>query len=95
VGALDEFAGDVNGIIADINAQFSVLQEKKLALRDKGNALAAKWNEYLTAQAKAMQTADDALNRISNLPLSETSPAAPTSGALSTVPPKVTFNGER
>ncbi len=88
MGALDEFASDVNGIVADLNTQFAVLQDKKLALRDKGNAVAAKWNEYLTKQATAMQAAEDALNRISNVPLSETPKPPPTGGALSSIPLK-------
>lgn len=89
MGALDEFASDVNVIVADLNAQFSVLNDRKLALRTQGNAVAAKWAVYLDGQKAAMTKAEDALNRISNVPLSETPKTPPAGGGLSTIPPKV------
>lgn len=86
MSAIDEFASDVNGIIADMEAQFKVLQDTKAALKTQGNTLAANWAQYFAAQKAAMQKAQDALNRISNVPLSETSPPAATNGALSSIP---------
>lgn len=86
MSAIDEFAADVNGVIADIEAQFKTLQDTKAALKKQGNDLAFNWAAYFAAQKVAMQKAQDALNRLSNAPLSETSPPTVTNGALSSIP---------
>lgn len=88
MSAIDEFASDVNGVLADLNAQFGVLNDRKQGLKSKGGDIAQRWAQHFDEQARAMQTAEDALNRISNVPLSSTSPAAPVNGALSTIPVK-------
>lgn len=86
MSAIDEFASDVNGILADIEMQFRSLQDMKADVKSRGNELAANWAHYFAAQKAAMQKAQDALNRISNVPLSETSPPVVTNGALSAIP---------
>lgn len=83
---IDEFASDVNAIIADLNAQFGALNDMKVALKTQGNDIAAQWSQYFTDQKQAMQAAQDALNRISNVPLSTVSPPIPTSGPISGIP---------
>lgn len=86
MSSIDEFAGDVNGVVADIEAQFKSLSDMKTALSKQANEVAARWSDYFAAQKHAMQKAQDALNRISNVPLSETPKTVPTSGALSQIP---------
>ena len=86
MSALDEFADNVNDIVASHNARFQKLNDAKRALQVKGNDIADRWEQYFTEEAKKLQVANDALNRISNAPLSGTSVKPPNSGALSTIP---------
>lgn len=93
MGAIEEFASDITALSADIENQFKSLNDMKLAVRQQSNDVAARWSDYFARQKADLQKAQDMLNRISNIPLSETSPKTPTGAALSTVPPKVTPNG--
>lgn len=86
MGAIDEFGSDVNGIIADLNAQFKVLNDAKANLKQRGGEIAQKWAEYFTEQTKAVAAAEAALNRISNIPLSSVSQTTPTSEPISQIP---------
>ena len=86
MSALDEFADNVNDIVASHNARFQKLNDAKRALQVKGNDIADRWEQYFTEEAKKLQVANDALNRISNAPLSTVTPATPTSGVLSAIP---------
>jgi hypothetical protein len=89
MSALDEFATDVNGIVADLNAQFSVLNDRKLKIKQRGGEIAQKWAEHFDVQETAMKRAEDALNRISNVPLTSVPPKTAAGGMISEIPVKI------
>lgn len=72
MSAVDDFASDVNGLVADIEAQFKTLNDMKGKIKDQANTVAAGWSSYFAAQREGLQKAQDALNRISNAPVSQT-----------------------
>lgn len=88
MGALDEFADDLTATIADLNAQFAALNERKAKIKLRGNDIAQAWSEHFTDQEAAIRKAEDALNRISNVPLSsaKTQQTSTSGGALSKIP---------
>ena len=61
MSALDEFADNVNDIVASHNARFQKLNDAKRALQVKGNDIADRWEQYFTEEAKKLQVANDAL----------------------------------
>jgi hypothetical protein len=89
---LDEFADNVNDIVAGHNERFRKLNDAKRALQVKGNEIADRWEDYFTNEAKKLQQANDALNRISNVPLSTSTSTVAKSTVLSEVP-KVVSGG--
>lgn len=91
MGAIDDFGSDVNNIIADLNDQFKALNDAKRKLQERGNTIATKWSDYFQAQAKSIAAAEDALNRISNVPLSSAPTSEPGVQPLSAIP----IRGER
>ena len=86
MGAIDEFASDLNNMLADIDNTFKALSDRKNALQKKGNDVAQRWAEHFDGMQKSMTDAEAALNRISNVPISSTKPVTPTNVALSAVP---------
>ncbi|MDE2471862.1 MAG: hypothetical protein KGL35_24840 [Bradyrhizobium sp.] len=89
MGAIDEFADDVNGIVADIEAQFKVLGDRKRQVQERGNEIAHRWAVYFDTRDQALTQAEAALNRISNVPLTEVKPAGVPSDVGLTALPKV------
>lgn len=89
MSALDEFASDVDGIIADLNAQAAVLNDRKTKLKERGNDVLARWAQHFSDQEASLTRAESALNRISNVPLSESSPPKTATEKLSEIPLKV------
>lgn len=83
MGQLDSFAEDVNSTISDLNTVFGALNVRKQRLRDRGAEIASKWVAHFDGQEAALKAAEDALNRISNVPLSEAKPAPPKEQTLS------------
>ena len=86
---LDEFADNIDDIVASHNARFTKLNDAKRALQVQGDTIATGWENYFLNESKKLQAAQAALNRISNAPLSGTSVKPPNSGALSTIPTPV------
>ena len=86
---LDEFADNIDDIVAGHNARFEKLNAAKRALQVRGDEIAAGWEAYFLGESKKLEAANAALNRISNAPLSSTSPVTPGNGKLSEIP-KVT-----
>jgi hypothetical protein len=92
--ALDEFSGDIDSIIASHNVRFEKLNSAKRALQTQGDAIAQGWEDYFAGEAKKLQAARAALNRISNAPLSTVSTKVPdVGGPLSAIPPKAVNGG--
>jgi|KBSMisStandDraft_5_1062788.scaffolds.fasta_scaffold00163_43 hypothetical protein len=83
---LDEFADNIDDIVAGHNARFAKLNEAKRKLQAQGDEIATGWENYFLNEAKKLQAAQAALNRISNAPLSSSSPATPKVSVLSDVP---------
>ena len=83
---LDEFADNIDDIVASHNARFTKLNDAKRALQVQGDTIATGWENYFLNESKKLQAAQAALNRISNAPLSTVTPATPTSGVLSAIP---------
>jgi hypothetical protein len=83
---LDEFADNVNDIVAGHNARFQKLNDAKRALQVRGNDIADRWEEYFINEAKQLATAEAALNRISNVPLSTSTSTTVKTTVLSDVP---------
>jgi hypothetical protein len=83
---LDEFADNVNDIVAGHNARFQKLNDAKRALQVRGNDIADRWEEYFINEAKQLAMAEAALNRISNVPLSTTTAPTAKTNVLSDVP---------
>lgn len=83
---LDEFADNIDDIVASHNKRFQALNEAKRKLQAQGDEIATGWENYFLSEAKKLQAAQAALNRISNAPLSSTSPATPAIRVLSEVP---------
>ena len=83
---LDEFADNIDAIVASHNARFTKLNDAKRALQVQGDTIATGWENYFLNESKKLQAAQAALNRISNAPLSTVTPATPTSGVLSAIP---------
>lgn len=77
---LNSFADEVNEDLGDLEQMFGNLYERKQLLKERGREVAGRWDEYFTEQTKALAAAENAINRISNVPLT------PSSGASS---PKV------
>ena len=86
MGAIDEFASDLNSMLADIDNTFKTLSDRKNQLQRKGNDVAQRWAEHFDAMNKSMTDAEAALNRISNVPISSSPPQTPANIALSQVP---------
>jgi hypothetical protein len=94
VSQLDEFADNIDNIVAGHNARFQKLNEAKRALQTQGDTIAQGWEDYFMGEAKKLAAAQAALARISNAPLSTaTAPIAPkpapTRQPLSAVSPTV------
>lgn len=87
---LDEFADNIDDIVASHNARFTKLNDAKRALQVQGDTIATGWENYFLNESKKLQAAQAALNRISNAPLSSVSPITPTSGPLSSIPKVMT-----
>jgi hypothetical protein len=85
MGAIDNFASDLNGVLADSENNFRKLAERKQRLRDRSAEVAGKWSAYFDLQEKSIQAAEDALNRVSNLPLTP-EPVVAADAPLSAVP---------
>ena len=83
---LDEFADNVNDIVAGHNERFRKLNDAKRALQVKGNDIADRWEEYFINEAKQLAMAEAALNRISNVPLSTSTQNTAKTSVLSEVP---------
>ena len=83
---LDEFADNIDDIVASHNARFTKLNDAKRALQVQGDTIATGWENYFLNESKKLQAAQAALNRISNAPLSTVTPATPTGGVLSAIP---------
>jgi ABC-type transporter Mla subunit MlaD len=76
MGQLDSFAEDVNEVIADLNKQFEALNERKQRLKTNGTEIAGKWAAHFDAQDASLKAAEAALNRISNVLVSQEKPNA-------------------
>lgn len=83
---LDEFADNIDDIIARHNEMFTALNDAKRKLQVQGNEIAAGWQNYFANETKKLATAQAALSRISNAPLSTTTAPTPATEALSAVP---------
>ena len=90
---LDEFADNIDDIVAGHNARFSKLNEAKRALQVQGNDIAQGWEDYFVSEAKKLQAAKAALSRISNAPLSGVSTAKSPDTTLSAIPTLVKNSG--
>jgi hypothetical protein len=86
MSALDEFADNINDIVANHDARFRKLNERKQALQIRGDDIAAGWESYFADQEKQLAAAEAALNRISNIHLSSVSQTTPTSEPISQIP---------
>jgi ethanolamine utilization microcompartment shell protein EutL len=86
MSALDEFADNIDDIVAGHNVRFEKLNKAKRALQVQGDEIAQGWEDYFTNEAKKLQAAKAALSRISNAPLSSASPVTPGNTVLSAVP---------
>lgn len=71
MGHLDSFAEDVNETIADLNRQFESLNSRKQKLKERGTEIALGWSQHFDAQEASLKAAEAALNRISNVPVSQ------------------------
>lgn len=72
MSSIDEFADGLGGVLADIEMQFRSLSDLKLQVQTQANEVTANWSNYFAAQRAALTKAQDTLNRISNVPLTET-----------------------
>jgi hypothetical protein len=71
MGQLDQFAEDVNETVADLNKVFEGLNARKQKLKERGTEIAGKWAAHFDAQDASLTAAEAALNRISNVPISQ------------------------
>jgi len=83
---LDEFADNINDIVASHNERFAALNEAKRKLQVRGDEIAAGWEQYFLNEAKKLSAAEAALNRISNAPLSTSTSTTAKTSVLSEVP---------
>lgn len=74
MGQLDQFAEDVNETVADLEKQFELLNARKQKVKDRGAEISLRWSQHFDAQEVALTAAEAALNRISNVPLSQEKP---------------------
>ena len=81
MGKLTSFADEVNEDLGDLEQLFSGLYDKKQLLKQRGAEVAGRWSEYFADQSRALAAAENAINRLSNVPLAGTS---------GTINPKVT-----
>ena len=81
MGKLTNFADEVNEDLGDLEQLFSGLYDKKQLLKQRGAEVAGRWSEYFADQTRALAAAENAINRLSNVPLAGTS---------GTINPKVT-----
>jgi hypothetical protein len=84
---LANFADRAPGIIAALEARADTTDARHTALQVRGTSVFDRWDAHADAQAKAIATAEDAINRLSNgaPPLDDSSPA----GAGAGTQPKV------
>lgn len=73
MGKLDEFADNVPDTLKQLEDKFGGLQERANELLKRGDEVASKWGAHMDGRDKALTAAENAINRISNLPL----PASP------------------
>ena len=73
MGKLTNFADEVNEDLGDLEQLFSGLYDKKQLLKQRGAEVAGRWSEYFADQTKALAAAENAINRLSNVPLSSSS----------------------
>lgn len=66
MGQLDEFADGIDGVIADLEAQASVLNERKNALSKRGGEVMGRWHDHLKSKDAALTKAENAINKVSN-----------------------------
>ena len=71
MGHLDSFAEDVNETVADLNRAFESLNVRKQRLKERGAEIAGRWAQHFDAQEASLKAAETALNRISNVPVSQ------------------------
>lgn len=83
---LDEFADNIDDIVASHNKRFQALNEAKRKLQAQGDEIATGWENYFMSEAKKLAAAQAALNRISNAPLSSVSTSAPKVQPISALP---------
>lgn len=75
-------------IVADLEARAEKLDSRLTALETKGHGAFDKWDGHLSSQEKAVATAEDAINRLSNNgpPLDDSSPPFRQPGAGGSTP---------
>ena len=83
---LDEFADNIDDIIARHNQRFTALNDAKRRLQVQGDEIASGWETYFANESKKLATAQAALSRISNAPLSTTTAPTLKTTVLSDVP---------
>ena len=89
MGKLTSFADEVNEDLGDLEQLFSGLYDKKQLLKQRGAEVAGRWSEYFADQTKALAAAENAINRLSNVPLagaSGTPKVTPAGGNISGAP---------
>ena len=68
MGKIDEFANGVTDTLADLETRFGGLGARAQKLKEKGETVADRWEQHFEAQAKSLAAAEDAINRLSNVP---------------------------
>lgn len=71
MSSIDEFADGLGGALADIEMQFRALNDMKLQVQKQAGEVTTNWSNYFAAQRESLQRAQDALNRISNVPVTQ------------------------
>lgn len=86
MSAIDEFANDLNVTLADLDAQFKELNIRKQKVKERGAEVALRWKQFFAEKDRAISAAEDALNRVSNVPVSQQPPVLPKDVPLTMVP---------
>lgn len=86
MGAIEEFGSDLPALMADIEYQFKALNDVKTKLKVQSAEVIARWSDYFAKQQADLRSAQDMLNRISNVPVSETPKIPAVNPGVSTLP---------
>lgn len=77
---IEEFADDIPNILKGLDEDFGDLGERARALKERGKDVAHAWRMHFDGKAAELARAEEAIKRVSNIPLPASSTAPKVNG---------------